>query len=175
MKTKMNTTQIGKRLEQNPICNGVQNVRDKEMASSSKAFVADLPDLSEEQLEKLYAWGNSSCERFDLHLQEGGSMTLVAVRKKSGSARDHMRLLRTNLQNWGVSLPAKQTGWLRLVDESASADGMPQAPTTMAFPDEGAADPERSVPRVPNCSARLELPANLLTSLAVGARLCRAA
>ena len=109
-----------------------KNVRDKEMASSSKAFVADLPDLSEEQLEKLYAWGNSSCERFDLHLQEGGSMTLVAVRKKSGSARDHMRLLRTNLLHWGVSLPAKQIGWLRLVDESASAKGkMPQALTAV--------------------------------------------
>ena len=78
--------------------------------ASSKAFVADLPDLSEEQLEKLHAWGNSSCEQFDLHMQEGGSMTLVAVRKKNGSARDHMRLLRTDLQNWGVSLPAKQTG-----------------------------------------------------------------
>ena len=88
------------------------------MAKSSKAFVADLPEMSVEQLEKLYSWGQSSCERSDIHMRGGGgAMTLVAVRKKSGTARDHMRLLRTNLQNWGVALPAKQTGWLRLVDE----------------------------------------------------------
>ena len=31
------------------------------MAKTSKAFVADLPDMSEEQMEKLYAWGQSSC------------------------------------------------------------------------------------------------------------------
>ena len=144
------------------------------MASSSKAFVADLPEnMSEEQLAKLYAWGQS-CEQFDVHMQDG-AMTLVAVRKKCGTAREHMRLLRTNLQNWGVSLPAKQTGWLRLVDESASAEEQTsQAPTAAeaSVPDEGAADPERSVPRVPNCSARLELPVNLLTS---PSRLCRAA
>ena len=91
------------------------------MANSSKAFVADLPDMSEEQLAKLYAWGQS-CEQFDVHMQDGGAMTLVAVRKKCGTARDHMRLLRTNLQNWGVVLPTKQAGWLRLVDESVSAE-----------------------------------------------------
>ena len=162
-----------------------KNVRDKEMASSSKAFVADLPEnMSEEQLAKLYAWGQS-CEQFDVHMQDG-AMTLVAVRKKCGTAREHMRLLRTNLQNWGVSLPAKQTGWLRLVDESASAEEQTsQAPTAAeaSVPDEGAADtPERSVPpdeSVPapsitrqSCSARLELPVNLLTS---PSRLCRAA
>ena len=77
--------------------------------ASGRAFVADLPDMTGEQMEKLYAWGQSSCEQFDVHMQDGGAMTLVAVRKKSASQREHQRLLRTNLQNWGVSLPAKQT------------------------------------------------------------------
>ena len=113
------------------------------MAKSSKAFVADLPEMSVEQLEKLYSWGQSSCERSDIHMRGGGgAMTLVAVRKKSGTARDHMRLLRTNLQNWGVALPAKQTGWLRLVDEDASAeDKISQALTAVdaSIPDGGVA------------------------------------
>ena len=112
------------------------------MAKTSKAFVADLPEMSEEQLEKLYCWGQSSCEQFDIHMQGEGAMTLVAVRKKSGTARDHMRLLRTNLQNWGVALPAKQTGWLRLVDEDASAeDKISQALTAVdaSIPDGGVA------------------------------------
>ena len=90
--------------------------------ASGKAFVADMPDMTGEQMEKLYAWGKSSCEQFDVHMQDGGAMTLVAVRKKSASQREHQRLLRTNLQNWGVSLPAKQAGWLRLVYGNASAE-----------------------------------------------------
>ena len=164
------------------------------MAKSGKAFVADLPEMSEEQLEKIYVWGNSSCDQFDLHLQEGGGMTLVAVRKKSGSARDHMRLLRTNLQNWGVILPVKQVGWLRLVDESASAedkisqaatiaetsdpheDVAGNAPDADTPPTVGSAMPIASNIIVrQNCSAQLELPKNLLISPSDGGRLCRAA
>ena len=61
------------------------------MAKSS-AFVADLPDdMSAEALERLYAWGKSSCEKFDVHMNGNGSMVLVAVRKKPGTARDHRR------------------------------------------------------------------------------------
>jgi len=90
------------------------------MATTSKAFIADLPDLTAEQLGKLYTWGQSSCEQFDVHTREDSSMMLVAVRKKPGSARDHQRLLRTNLVNWGVNLPAKQSGWLRLAPDNES-------------------------------------------------------
>ena len=108
--------------------------------ASSKAFVADLPDMTGEQMEKLYAWGKSSCEQFDVQMQTEGTVTLVAVRKKTGTARDHMRLLRTNLQNWGVTLPSKQAGWLRLVNESAERK-IVQARTVVnpSVPEEGAA------------------------------------
>ena len=66
------------------------------MASSarSRAFVADLPNLTAEQLEKLYAGGKGSCEKFDVHMNDNMSMVLAAVRKKDGTARDHQRLLR---------------------------------------------------------------------------------
>ena len=84
------------------------------LADKSDCFVADLPLLEDEALAKLYTWGKSTCVRFDVHMKSDG-LILVAQRKKSGTCRDHMRLLRTNLQNWGVELPVKQTGWLRIV------------------------------------------------------------
>ena len=98
-----------------------------EMAAS-KSFEADLPELTEEQLMKLYTWGQSSCEAFDVRMHEDMSMVLIATRKKQDSVRGHMRLLRTNLLNWGVSLQNKQMGWLRLVaDEGNSAGAAEEA------------------------------------------------
>ena len=91
--------------------------------TTSNSFEADLPELTEDQLTKLYAWGQSSCEHFDVRMKPDMSMALLATRKKAGSVRDHMRLLRTNLLNWGVALPTKQVGWLRLMmDEGNSAE-----------------------------------------------------
>ena len=81
----------------------------------SNAFAADLPSLSEEQLEKLYVWGTSCCDKLDVRMNCDGTMTVVALRKKDGTVRDHQRLLRTNLIHWGVELPYKQAGWLRLL------------------------------------------------------------
>ncbi len=101
----------------------------KKMAKAC-AFVADLPeDMSTDALERLYAWGKSSCENFDVHMNPTGSMTLVVVRKKPGTARDHQRNLRTLLQNWGVALPQRQSGWLRIISEE-DISNMEQAPAT---------------------------------------------
>jgi hypothetical protein len=105
------------------------------MAKSSAAFVADLPqDMSAEALEKLYGWGKSTCAQFDVHMNVDGSMALVAVRRKSGTARDHMKLLRTLLLSWGVTLPPRQAGWLRIIDEEAELSRVPadQAPAATA-------------------------------------------
>ena len=60
-----------------------------EMATSHK-FEADLPELTEAQLEKLYGWGKSSCEAFDVRMNGDMSMVLIATRKKQDSARGHM-------------------------------------------------------------------------------------
>ena len=145
------------------------------MASSARnrAFVADLPNLTAEQLEKLYAWGKGSCDRFDVHLNDNMSMVLAAVRKKDGTARDHQRLLRTNLIHWGVELPAKQTGWLRLIDEATQpADLAPTTTSTPSAPEptrEEAAPTKQDTAHPPTgraCAAtpcRLALPQNLLT------------
>lgn len=146
----------------------------------SFSFVADLPTLNDEQLEKLYAWGKSSCENFDVHLKGDASMTLVAKRKKDGDVRAHQRLLRTNLVHWGVELSAKQTGWLRLLPndgisyETASParahDAVDQMNNSNTAPP--AAAHERSA---------LRLPVNMLSTCGGDAhpaqeqsRLCRA-
>ena len=101
------------------------------------------------------------------------SMVLAAVRKKDGTARDHQRLLRTNLIHWGVELPAKQTGWLRLIDEATQPADL--GPTTTSAPSapepvrEEAAPTEQDTVHPPMgraCAAtpcRLALPRNLLT------------
>ena len=114
--------------------------------AKSCAFIADLPEaMSAETLERLYAWGKSSCEKFDVHMHENGTMALVVVRKKPGTARDHQRNLRTLLQNWGVSLPQRQSGWLRIIDET-DASSVEQAPATTSDPsgDESSPVPARA-------------------------------
>ena len=124
--------------------------------AASKSFEADLPELTEEQLMKLYTWGQSSCEAFDVRMHEDMTMVLLATRKKPGSVRDHMRLLRTNLINWGVALPTKQKGWLRLVTGEGDSDA--------AAPEDADA-PSNPIQIMPQTSYRslLTLPPNLLT------------
>ena len=138
--------------------NHVQNLFKIEM-TTSKSFEADLPELTEDQLTKLYAWGQSSCEHFDVRMKPDMSMALLATRKKSGSVRDHMRLLRTNLINWGVTMPTKQLGWLRLTTDKGKS-------TQMDGGDKEAADaPSNPFQNMPQTSYRslLTLPPNLLT------------
>ena len=124
--------------------------------ATSKSFEADLPELTPEQLTKLYAWGQSSCEHLDVRMRPDTSMVLTATRKKAGSVRDHMRLLRTNLINWGVALPTKQKGWLRLVTDEGNSDG--------AAPEDADA-PSNPIQNMPQTSYRslLTLPPNILT------------
>ena len=133
--------------------NHVQNLFKIEMATSQH-FEADLPELTEAQLEKLYAWGKSSCEAFDVRMNGDMTMVLLATRKKPGSVRDHMRLLRTNLINWGVTLPTKQVGWLRLVTDEANSAGAAREAAHAATSANGT---------TPQASSCFVLPQNLLT------------
>ena len=125
--------------------------------ATSHHFEADIFELSESQLEKLYAWGTSSCENFDVRMNGDMSMVLIATRKKAGTVRDHMRLLRTNLLNWGVSLPSKQVGWLRLVTDDGNSAEMDGAGK------EAAQAASSAIQSVPQTSHRLVLPKNVLT------------
>ena len=126
--------------------------------ATSKSFEADLPEMTEEQLSKLYLWGQSSCEAFDARMNRDMTMIIVATRKKTGTVRDHMRLLRTNLLNWGVSLPSKQVGWLRLVTDDGNSAEMDGAGKEAAH---AASSTNQTTPQASSC---LVLPNNLLTS-----------
>lgn len=145
-------------------------------------FVADLPTMSPEHLAKLYTWGKNTCVRFDVHMKDDG-LTLIAERKKEGTARDHQRNLRTLLLSWQVPLQDRQNGWLRLVDQdhiptsvgqSEAASDQPAATSEVA-----AAQPQQmpaenkppevnttSAPIMPQldkpCATTLQLPKNLL-------------
>ena len=89
--------------------------------ATSASFVADLPPMDADQLAKMYTWGKTSCSRFDVHMKQDG-FTLVVERKKAGTVREHQRMLRTNLKNWGVDMPEKMKDWLRIVSD---ADQLP--------------------------------------------------
>ena len=126
--------------------------------TTSKRFEADLPDMTEEQLSKLYLWGKSSCEHMDFRIKPDMSIVLIATRKKQDSVRGHMRLLRTNLLNWGVTLPTKQLGWIRLTPDkckSAQRDGGDKEA-------DAPSNPFQNMPQTSHCSL-LTLPLNLLT------------
>ncbi len=128
--------------------------------AKSTTFAADLPpDMNEEQLARLYVWGKSSCTNFDVQQMGEGAMLLVAVRKKTGTVREHQRLLRTNLIHWGVELPAKQGNWLRLLDDEAKGaeeneteraeeeeeevkTAQPDAPAPLQSPEQAVRKPE---------------------------------
>ena len=43
-------------------------------------------------------------------------MQLICLREDHKSVRDYQRLLRTNLLNWGVTLPQKQIGWVQQIN-----------------------------------------------------------
>ena len=150
----------------------------------SNSFVADLPILSDEQLEKLYLWGTSCCDKFDVRMNGDMGMTVVALRKKDGTVRDHQRLLRTNLIHWGVELPHKQAGWLRLLPHDSIASAAPgrvgTAPVAAEPPISSQPAPPAAKP--PAARVALRLPPNLLTPcgeharpIEVQARLCCAA
>ena len=126
---------------------------------TTNSFEADLPEMDPEQFSKLYTWGQNACVKFDLRTDDDMTMTLAATRKKSDTARGHQRLLRTNLINWGVVLPNKQMGWLRLQSD-VHADSQDSVATLAR----SASGPKDSTPR-PQFQNGLRLPENLLTVL----------
>ena len=127
--------------------------------ATSHSFEADLPELNPEQLARLYTWGQSSCNTFDLRMNADMTMTLSATRKKVDSARGHQRLLRTNLVNWGVSLPNKQNGWLRLISGEGDVSKDERMLTDNAHV--SASSPTDCISQPPS-DFKLTLPENLL-------------
>ena len=134
--------------------------------ATSTSFVADLPPMDADQLAKMYTWGKTSCNRFDVHMKQDG-FTLVVERKKAGTVREHQRMLRTNLKNWGVDMPEKMKDWLRIVSD---ADQLP-APAEQEDSGRAAAREETHareatcvIPPAILADLRLRAPLNLLAN-----------
>ena len=75
------------------------------------AFVADIPDVTCEQLAKLYAWTQSKFKESKINMNaDRASYTLCAVclDGSSKTVRQWQSLIRTNLINWGVEMPKAQ-------------------------------------------------------------------
>ena len=77
-----------------------------------RAFVADMPDMTPEQLASAYAWAKKKFERWGIQPRDGGYL-LAALCSEEKSVRNWQSLMRTNMQHWKVDLPTTpQKGWL---------------------------------------------------------------
>lgn len=80
-----------------------------------RAFVADMPDMTPEQLASAYAWASKKkeFEKWSIQASDGGYL-LATLCQDEKSVRQWQSLVRTNLQHWVVTLPnTPQKRWLR--------------------------------------------------------------
>ena len=60
----------------------------KKAMATSKCFVATLPNMTDEQFEKLFAWATNFCERFDFVKDQSGCIRML-VQKNSQTHNVH--------------------------------------------------------------------------------------
>ena len=150
------------------------------MTSAVGAFVADIPDVTPEQLAKLYAWTQSKFKRSQIGMNaDGSSYTLSALCPDPAKTKRHWQsLLGTNMKHWGVEIPKGQK-WLRAVS-AEEYESIIQTPYAAPTPSSPASEPneecEKASPKLQafpisgsahGCGASahfgLQLPRNLLT------------
>lgn len=96
--------------------NILNNVKGHMAAPTSTCFIATLPTMEDTSFDKLYHWSKTQCVRADFVRSPDGCMRMVVERKAPNSVRGFQKMLRTNLRNYGVSLPDKMDSWLKLVE-----------------------------------------------------------
>ena len=127
-------------------------------------FCATLPELTDEQFEKIRKWANETSVKSDFLLNKNG-IQLICIRNDTSTkdARSYMRLLRTNLKNWDVEMASKQVGWLKCITVE-EYDAMKQEVYEKPSAIEAARPCEPLIVRAkPYQSSGLKLPVNLLT------------
>ena len=133
---------------------------------TSVGFCATLPDLTDQQFQKLMKRTQDTCVKSDFLLNEDGSLQFISIRKEAKDARSWMRLLRTNLSNWGVEMKPKQVGWLKCISEE-EYDTMKQKVHERPAKSVSIEAAQTSRPMIeaakPYEASRLKLPVNLLT------------
>ena len=84
---------------------------------TSKAFIARLPEMTDEQCARVVEWAKETCVKSDLVMDKEGALQLIAIRAREKSSRQLMGLLKTNFKNWNIT-SVKQSGWLKLIEEN---------------------------------------------------------
>ncbi len=93
--------------------------------------------------------GENTCVESHFMLKEGDRYEMAARRSEPNSIRGYQKLLRTRLKAWGVDLPDKQQGWLRLLTNEEYSQ--------IVYP--------KPKPSPPQCNNGLfPLPVNLITA-----------
>ena len=127
--------------------------------ATSKCFVATLPTtLTDDQFDKLRPWSQYHCEQSDFARdKKNGCIRLLVTKREPRTQRDFQRLLRTI--DFGVTMPTKQVGWLRIFD-MCDCDRM----RILAAGDEAAENTESSTRSAPVAPVKslLRLPVSLL-------------
>ena len=157
--------------------------------ATSRAFLATIPECSDEALGKLHSWAKTTSVKSDIIMQ-GDVMKLICIRREPKTLRELQRLLRTLLVKWSsVDLPSKMVDWIQLIDpeqydeikhQSGQGNAELDPPETRQShkeipadeieesteePSESpleASDPPRASETNPQTICRLHLPANLL-------------
>ena len=149
--------------------------------TSVAAFVADIPDVTPEQLAKLYAWTQAKFKESQINMNADRSSYTISALCLDGSAktvRQWQSLVCTNLLNWGVEMPKAQKNWLRGVSakEYQSIIQIPDVTPNPSSPTSEKCEDRKMQPALPmsgsaqGCGADatsagfgLQLPRKLLT------------
>ena len=113
----------------------------------SKAFLARLPTLSEEERARVQAWAARNCARSRVYLRQG-VLYMIALRECARTSKMQCRLLRSALaRQCSLAVPTNDRRWLILVDASEDFERLMNDPLNEdpdPKPEEG--EDERCVP-----------------------------
>ena len=135
----------------------------------SAYFAVQLPDLTDEQLVKVYTWGKETCVQSNLVMKKEGGFLLIAQKEEARDLRSRQRLMATNLKHWGLDISSQPKHWVRLLTcEQYDAISRPEETARgVADPNEAPAEEAPAMPTLCHAASpallRLELPPNLLT------------
>ena len=87
---------------------------------TSKSFRAALPNLGEEELQRLRSWAADNCAASSV-FREDEAVIWLASRDRTRSREAFLRSVRTTLRHLGVDVSRLRGRWLTLAEDCAVA------------------------------------------------------
>ena len=87
---------------------------------TSKSFRAALPNLGEEELQRLRSWAADNCAASSV-FREDEAVIWLASRDRARSREAFLRSVRTTLRHLGVDVSRLRGRWLTLAEDCAVA------------------------------------------------------